>query len=60
MRKTINLKTLANACNDGLVFKLLTKQYDLNKLKEIEKEDLVKLVNLLNLESKKVSYLDGY
>ncbi|RIP34984.1 ATP-binding protein [Staphylococcus gallinarum] len=60
MKKTVNLKTLTNACKDDLILKLLIKQYDLIKLKETEKEDLVKLVNFLHLESKKVSYLDGY
>ncbi|WBF52839.1 DNA/RNA helicase domain-containing protein [Macrococcoides canis] len=56
----INLKTLANICYDKTTFDLIKNKYNLNDLKEIEKEGIVKLVQQLHGVDNRVSYFDGF
>ncbi|WP_239700897.1 MULTISPECIES: DNA/RNA helicase domain-containing protein [unclassified Mammaliicoccus] len=57
---TINLKTLANTCYDESSLELIKKRYNLEEIKEIEKEGIVKLVQELHLYDNSVSYFDGF
>ncbi|WP_281191988.1 DNA/RNA helicase domain-containing protein [Staphylococcus felis] len=56
----INLKTLANICYDDTVLNLIKNKYNLSGLKEVEKEGIVKLVQVLHELNSGVSYFDGF
>src|SRR5699024_4364032 len=57
---TINLKTLANTCDDDYALELIKKRYQLEDIKEVEKEGIVKLVQELHLCDNRISYFDGF
>ncbi|GGI42977.1 hypothetical protein GCM10010896_21110 [Mammaliicoccus stepanovicii] len=57
---TINLKTLANTCHDESSLELIKKKYNLEEIKEVEKDGIVKLVQELHLYDNSVSYFDGF
>lgn len=57
---TINLKTLANTCYDEFSLELIKKRYNLEEIKEVEKEGILKLVQELHLYDNSVSYFDGF
>lgn len=57
---TINLKTLANTCLDQSSLMLIKKRYNLDDIKEVEKEGIVDLVEELHLYDNSVSYFDGF
>ncbi|MGP5095368.1 ATP-binding protein [Staphylococcus equorum subsp. linens] len=57
---TINLKTLANICNDKEALYLLKKQYKLESIKDVEKDCILNLVEELHSNDRSVSYLDAF
>ena len=58
--ETINLKTLSNICNDDAAIHLLKKQYNLEPMKDVEKDCIIKLVEELHKYDKSVSYFDSF
>lgn len=57
---TINLKTLANTCHDDNALWLIKERNQLEEIKEVEKEGIMKLVQEIHLYDNSVSYFDGF